>query len=65
MSKLDTLQDAITAQLGARVKKLDRAVGELTLTVAAADYIEAALLLRDHPALKALPLHRAEFRHSA
>ena len=52
MSKLDILQEAITAQLGARVKKLDRALGELTLTVAAADYIEAALLLRDHPELK-------------
>ena len=52
MSKLDTLQEAITAQLGARVKTLDRAFGELTLTVAAADYIEAALLLRDHPELK-------------
>ncbi len=52
MSKLDTLQAAVTAQLGARVKKLDRALGELTLTVAAADYIEAALLLRDHPELK-------------
>jgi NADH-quinone oxidoreductase subunit C len=52
MSKLDILQEAITAQLGARVKKLDRALGELTLTVGAADYIEAALLLRDHPALK-------------
>ena len=52
MSKLDILQEAITAQLGARVKKLDRALGELTLTVAAADYIDAALLLRDHPALK-------------
>jgi len=52
MSKLDTLQEAVTAQLGARVRKLDRALGELTLTVAAADYIEAALLLRDHPELK-------------
>ena len=52
MSKLDTLQESLTAQLGARVKKLDRALGELTLTVAAADYLEAALILRDHPALK-------------
>ena len=52
MSKLDTLQEALAAQLGARVKKLDRALGELTLTVAAADYLEAALLLRDHPELK-------------
>ena len=52
MSKLDTLQEAIKAQLGERVKKLDRALGELTLTVAAADYLEAARLLRDDPALK-------------
>jgi NADH-quinone oxidoreductase subunit C len=52
MTKLDTLQEAITARLGERVKKLDRAFGELTLTVAAADYLEAARLLRDDPALK-------------
>ena len=52
MSKRDTLQEAITARLGERVKKLDRAFGELTLTVAAADYLEAARLLRDDPALK-------------
>jgi len=49
MSKLDTLQEAIAARLGERVKKLDRAFGELTLTVAAADYLEAARLLRDAP----------------
>ena len=48
MSSLDTLQEAITAQLGARVKKLERAFGELTLTVAGADYLETAMLLRDH-----------------
>ncbi len=48
MTKLDTLHEAITAQLGARVKKLDRALGELTLTVAAADYLEVATTLRDH-----------------
>ena len=52
MSKLDTLQAAVVAQLGACVKTLDRALGELTLTVAAADYIDAAMLLRDHPDLK-------------
>jgi NADH-quinone oxidoreductase subunit C len=51
MGKLDTLQEAVTAQLGARVRKLERAFGELTLTVAAADYLESALLLRDHPEL--------------
>ncbi len=47
-SKLDTLQEALAAQLGARVKKLDRAFGELTLTVAAVDYLAAATILRDH-----------------
>jgi len=52
MSKLDTLQEALAAQLGERVKTLDRALGELTLTVAAADYLETALILRDHPSLK-------------
>jgi len=48
MTKLDTLQEAIGAQLGARVKKLDRALGELTLTVGADDYLEVATMLRDH-----------------
>ena len=52
MTKLDTLQAAITAQLGDRAVKLERAFGELTLTVAAADYLDAALLLRDHAELK-------------
>jgi len=52
MTKLETLQAALTAQLGDRVVKLERAFGELTLTVAAANYIDAALLLRDHPELK-------------
>ena len=52
MSSLDSLHAAITAQLGARVKSLDRALGELTLTVAAADYLETALLLRDHADLR-------------
>jgi NADH-quinone oxidoreductase subunit C len=46
-SSLDTLQEALTTQLGGRVKKLERAFGELSLTVAAADYLETALILRD------------------
>ena len=49
MTKLDTLQAAITERLGARVVKLDRALGELTLTVGAGDYLETATLLRDDP----------------
>ena len=52
MSKLDTLQAALESALGARVKKLVRDRGELTVTVAAADYIDAALILRDHADLK-------------
>jgi len=52
MSKLDTLEAALTAVLGPRLKTLVRDRGELTLTVGAADYIEASLLLRDHADLK-------------
>src|SRR3982751_2419129 len=51
MSKLDTLQEALAARLGGRVKRLDRALGELTVTVGASDYLETAMLLRDDPAL--------------
>ena len=52
MSKLDTLQEALVAGLGDKVRKLDRAIGELTLTVAAADYLEVATTLRDRPELQ-------------
>jgi NADH-quinone oxidoreductase subunit C len=52
MSKLDTLQAALEAALGAKLKKLVRDRGEITVTVAAADYLEAARTLRDHDALK-------------
>ena len=51
MSKLDTLQEALAARLGGRVKKLERALGELTLTVAAANYLDVARALRDEPDL--------------
>ena len=50
--KLDDLEAALTAVLGDRLKKLVRDRGELTVTVAAANYIESALLLRDHADLK-------------
>ena len=52
MSKLDTLQEALVAGLGDKVKKLDRALGELTLTVSAADYLDVATKLRDRPELQ-------------
>jgi NADH-quinone oxidoreductase subunit C len=52
MSKLDTLQAALESALGARLKTLVCDRGELTVTVAAADYLDAALILRDHADLK-------------
>jgi NADH-quinone oxidoreductase subunit C len=50
-TSLDTLQAALEAAGGARIKSLVRDRGELTLTVAAADYLELCKLLRDEPAL--------------
>jgi len=51
MTKLDTLQAAVEAVLAARVKHLKRECGEITITVAAEDYLDAATALRDHDAL--------------
>jgi NADH-quinone oxidoreductase subunit C len=52
MSTLDALQEAVTAQLGARVKTLERAYSELTLTVSSADYLDVVTTLRDHEDFK-------------
>jgi len=52
MSKLDTLQAALESALGARIGKLVRDRGEITVTVSAIDYLEAARTLRDHTDLK-------------
>ena len=52
MSKLDTLQAALESALGAKLKKLVRDRGEITVNVAAADYLEAARTLRDHADLQ-------------
>jgi NADH-quinone oxidoreductase subunit C len=52
MSKLDDLQAALEAQLGMRLKNLVRERGEITVTVAADDYLATALILRDHAELK-------------
>jgi len=49
---LDTLAQRIGAILGERVVSLESALGELTLTVRAADYLNVATTLRDHPELK-------------
>jgi NADH-quinone oxidoreductase subunit C len=51
MSKLDTLQAALESVLGARLKALVRDRGEITVTVVAADYLDTAKTLRDHPEL--------------
>lgn len=52
MSKLDTLQAALETVLGSKIKKLVRDRGEITITVGAADYLEAATTLRDHDSLR-------------
>jgi NADH-quinone oxidoreductase subunit C len=52
MSKLDILEGVLTGALGERMKTLVRDRGELTVTVSAANYTEAAVLLRDHAELK-------------
>jgi NADH-quinone oxidoreductase subunit C len=50
--KLDNLQAALAARLGDAVKSLVRDRGEITVTVAAANYLQVAQTLRDDPALK-------------
>jgi NADH-quinone oxidoreductase subunit C len=50
--KIDVLEAALKAVLGERLKQLVRDRGELTVTVSAANYVESALLLRDHADLK-------------
>jgi NADH-quinone oxidoreductase subunit C len=50
--KLDTLQAALESVLGARVKATARDLGEITITVAPADYLSVAMSLRDHSELQ-------------
>jgi NADH-quinone oxidoreductase subunit C len=52
MSKLDTLQSALEAVFGARLRRLVRDRGEITVTVDASDYHATALALRGHDALR-------------
>ncbi len=52
MTHLEALQQALEATLGSRLKTLVADRGEITVTVAAADYLEVALALRDDPALR-------------
>ncbi|CAH0441470.1 MULTISPECIES: NADH-quinone oxidoreductase subunit C [Ralstonia solanacearum species complex] len=50
--KLATLQSALEKVLGNRIQSLTEAVGEITLVVKAADYLETMHTLRDDAALK-------------
>ncbi|MGO4389828.1 NADH-quinone oxidoreductase subunit C [Variovorax sp. M-6] len=45
----EALQTQITESLGPKAKSITLALGEVTVVVAAADYLEAATLLRDAP----------------
>ena len=46
---IDQLHATVAAVLGAKVKSINIAFGELTVVVAASDYLGAATLLRDSP----------------
>ena len=50
--KLDNLQAALESVLGERIRLFKRERGEISITVAAADYYEVARTLRDHPELQ-------------
>ena len=50
--KLDTLQAALQTALGDHILALVRDRGEITITVSAAQYLQVAVALRDHAALK-------------
>jgi NADH-quinone oxidoreductase subunit C len=52
MSKIQTLQTALQTVLGSTLKTCIISRGELTISVAAADYLNTALTLRDHVDLK-------------
>jgi NADH-quinone oxidoreductase subunit C len=52
MNRLDTLHAALESVLGERVQRLVREREEIAITVAAADYVAVATLLRDHPELR-------------
>ena len=52
MTHIETLQQALEAVLGSRIKTLVADRGEITITVSSAEYLEVALALRDDPALR-------------
>ncbi|MGH6625013.1 MAG: NADH-quinone oxidoreductase subunit C [Burkholderiaceae bacterium] len=48
----ETLKNTIAAVLGDKARRITVALGEVTVVVGAADYLEAAKLLRDAPACR-------------
>jgi NADH-quinone oxidoreductase subunit C len=50
--KLDQLQASLESVLGDGISTLSRERGEISITVAAARYLDVARLLHEHPALK-------------
>jgi NADH-quinone oxidoreductase subunit C len=52
MNSLETLQAALPLALGPMLKRVKVDRGEVTVTVAASDYLQACMVLRDHPDLQ-------------
>jgi len=48
----EAVRDAIAGALGDKARRIDLKHGEVTVIVTPANYLEAALLLRDHPACR-------------
>jgi NADH-quinone oxidoreductase subunit C len=51
-TKLETLEAALRDALGDRLQALTNAIGEITILVKSADYLEAMRTLRDHASLR-------------
>jgi NADH-quinone oxidoreductase subunit C len=47
MTKLEQLQAALQSALGARLRSITAALGEVTVEIGAADYLESMVILRD------------------
>ena len=48
----EAVRDAVAAALGDKAKRIDLKHGEVTVIVTAANYLEAARILRDHPSCR-------------
>ena len=52
ITRLEKLHAALQTALGDRLRLIKNALGEITIEVAAEDYLDALLILRDDPTLK-------------